>query len=99
MVTNGLPELTLSSAIVPSPNQLSADVGEEVVILGIDAGEYYSVSNVGARVWQLIQEQRTVESIVSTIVAEYDVDRAPCERDVLALLGELEDEGLVTIQA
>ena len=90
-------DLTLSTDSIVSAvgGQLSADLEGETVILHLESGIYYGLSNVGARIWELIQEPQTVGYVRDSLVEEYDVDATQCERDVMALLGDLLDQRLV----
>ncbi len=92
--------MTLSpdSIVVVSKDQMASDVGGETVILGLAAGRYYGLDAVGARVWQLIQTPAPVADVCRTIVAEYEVEPAQCETDVLALLRKMVDAGLVEVR-
>jgi Coenzyme PQQ synthesis protein D (PqqD) len=84
-----------SSTVVAAKDQVSSDLGGEVAILDLKAGVYYGLDAVGARIWSLIQEPRTVNEIRDILLEEYDVEPERCERDLLALLRRLADEGLV----
>jgi hypothetical protein len=90
--------LDANATVVVSKDQLASDVGGETVILGLTAGRYYGVDAVGARVWQLIQEPITVRDVQQTIVSEYEVDRERCESDLLKLLQQMIDAGLVEVR-
>ena len=78
--------------------QVSSDLGGEVAILDLDSGLYYGLDEVGARVWELIRKPRVVEEIVGVILDEYDVGAEEGRGDVLALLRELADKGLVEVR-
>jgi hypothetical protein len=75
---------------------VTRELDGEVVLLDLSNEEYYSLNDVGSRVWELMDGERTVTVIVDAVVAEYEVERAEVEADVLALLGALADEGLVS---
>jgi hypothetical protein len=90
--------LTLDSTLSLSPTQLSTDVGDESVILDLEAGSYYSLSGVGSRVWVLLRESRTVEQIRDVLLAEYEVDAERCESDLLALLEQLRAKGMIVVE-
>ena len=79
-------------------DQVSSDLGGEVAILDLKAGVYYGLDAVGARIWSLIQEPRTVNEIRDILLEEYEVEPEHCERDLLALLRRLADEGLVEVR-
>ena len=70
-------------------------VGEELVLLDFERGIYFGLDSVGARIWQLIAEDQDVDAIVETLLAEYETTREVLERDVAALIGELEVKGLL----
>jgi hypothetical protein len=93
--------LTRASVVVVSPDQVSADLSTDqsgaVVILGLRDGMYFELSEVGARVWQLIQQPRSVQSIIDTLLDEYDVSADQCESDVVALATEMHRHGLVVV--
>lgn len=86
------------STVVVSPHQVSTSLGEEAVILGAEAGQYFGLNAVGARVWELVQEPVRVSSICATLCEEYEVNADECQRDVLALLQELRDKGLLDVR-
>jgi hypothetical protein len=60
-----------------------------------DLDAIYTLNEIGSRVWQLMDEPRTVKEIAVVISAEYDVTEAEAERDVSELLASMEAAGLV----
>jgi predicted transcriptional regulator len=54
---------------------------------------------VGARIWTLLQEPRTVGEIRDILIDEYEVELERCERDLLTLLQRLADKGLLEVRA
>jgi len=90
--------LSVSSSVVAAKDQVSSDLGGEVAILHLEAGVYYGLDAVGARIWSLIQEPKTIGEIRDILVSEYEVGADRCESDVIALLQELADEGLIEVR-
>ena len=89
--------IPLDAAAVVTTAQLSTRLGDEVVILGLRNSEYYGLSDVGVRIWELLQTPQTLSVIVDTVVAEYDVDRERAAADLTTLLEDLQARGLVAI--
>jgi hypothetical protein len=89
--------LPANAAVVVTADQLSTRLGAEIVILGLRDSVYYGLSDVGARIWDLIQTPRTVDEILSALVAEYEVAAADAAAGLDRLLRELETRGLVAI--
>jgi len=69
----------------------------QAAILDLRAGQYYGLNPVGSRIWDWIQEPKPISQILSMLVNEYEVDIERCEMDLLALLRELEQKGLIKI--
>jgi hypothetical protein len=90
--------ISADSIAVASSDLVSANLDGEVVILGFKSGSYYGLDQVGVLVWDLLKEPRKVSDIRDAILEEYDVESAQCERDLLALLGELADKQLIDIK-
>ncbi len=91
--------LTSDSIISASEEVLSSSLGGEVVLLEMENGVYYSLNEVGARIWELIGEPTSVKEVCRHIVDEYDVDPEQCSRDTLAVLSDLTDRGLAEVRA
>ena len=89
---------SMGSRVMVSKDQVSSDLGGgEVAILDFKSGTYHGLDAVGARVWSLIQEPKTIGEIRDVLLSEYEVERDRCERDLIALLQRLADEGLVEV--
>ncbi|MGA8144872.1 MAG: PqqD family peptide modification chaperone [Candidatus Acidiferrales bacterium] len=79
--------------------QVSCPLGEESAILNLKNSVYYGLDPVGARVWALLQQPRTVEEVRDTLLSEYDVEAGRCEKDLLTLLEKMRSEGLIEVRA
>ena len=66
--------ILLNGVVVANREQISANLGDEVVILHLNADSYYGLDQVGVFVWNLIQEPRKVSDIRDAIFEEYKVD-------------------------
>ena len=91
--------ILLHSVVVAHREQLSTNLGNEVVILHLHVGAYYGVGQVGGLIWNLIQEPRKVCDIRDAILEEYDIDIQHCERDLLAFLEELSAHQLIEVKS
>ncbi len=68
--------------------------GEAVVVLP-DEAEVNVLNEVGARVWDLIDGVRSVDSIVDQICEEYEIGREQASRDVQELLASLNQHRMI----
>jgi hypothetical protein len=95
--TNGNHRLSLDSIVKLTRDQASCELVGEAVILDLKTGVYYGVDSVGARIWTLIQEHKTVGAIRDALMSEYDVSPDQCTHDLLVFLELLKKSELVEI--
>lgn len=90
--------ISRQSTIIISKDQVSCDLAGEAAILNLSDGVYYGLDEVGAAVWRMLEEPRTVDELCRGMMAEFDVDAERCEKDVLKLLQELQAKGLIEVR-
>jgi hypothetical protein len=90
-------QITSDSTIAPTRRLVSADLGEEVILLHLENGLYFGLENVGARIWKVLQRPVKVKEIERALLEEYDVDPETCHAEVVSLLDRLVDENLVEV--
>jgi hypothetical protein len=71
-------------------------LGDEAVILNVSTGIYFGLDSLGTRMWQLISEHGSLEKVVETLLAEYEVEEGQLRHDLDLLIQRLKDKGLVT---
>ena len=89
--------LSKNSTVVRAKDQVSCDLAGEAVILNLKSGVYYGLNPVGAYIWELIQQPRTVDTLLEMVIEQYDVEADRCETDLLTLLAELAVTELIEI--
>ncbi len=62
---------------------------DELVLLDLGRGEYFSLDAVGAKIWDGLRNGRSVGEVVTGVAASYDTDVAQVEADVKRLVDEL----------
>ena len=78
------------------PSQvMSRLVGDETVLLDLASGMYFGLEGVGQSLWEGVQAGHSLGEIATLIAAEYEVDEAQAQADVLAFAGELVSRGLL----
>jgi len=79
-----------------SPNAVTRQVGDETVILHLGSGTYFGLDAVGARIWQLMGEGKSLDEICDVVLDEYEVSREDLERDITSLIKDLLAQDLVS---
>lgn len=90
-------EVTLLSRVRVADDVLFRDLGDDVVLLDLRSGVYFSLDPVGARVWHLLDRAPVLREIVGSLIDEYDVTEARCAADLVRLVTEMRERGLVEV--
>ncbi|BCM88221.1 hypothetical protein IAD21_00048 [Abditibacteriota bacterium] len=69
---------------------------DEVVVVNLDTGNYYSLDGVGALIWRCLEAGSSTSEIVHTVNESYEGNEALIERAVNELVGELQQETLIS---
>ena len=67
------------------------DLSGEKVMIDFDSGKYFMIKGSGNDIWDLIQEEITVDDIIKKLLSEYDVSEDECEASVEEFLGKLKE--------
>ena len=87
--------LTLDSVLRIPETVLFTSVDGDAVLLNARSNHYYSLSDVGARLWELLSEGSSFRAAYEAILVEYQVDATELERDLLDLVADLMENNLV----
>lgn len=78
---------------------ISAKVGDELVMMSAEAGNYVGLSEVGARIWELIETPQEVEALCRKLQEEYDVAPETCQAEVDVFLNDLAKHGAIKLDS
>jgi hypothetical protein len=79
----------------PRDDVLAQTAGDTLVLLTPDTGEYFTLNEVGGRIWQLSDGTRTVAEIAGLVGEEYEAPVDEIQADALEVLAALAEERLV----
>ena len=74
------------------------NVNEEIVILKLKSGEYYTLNEVGQHIWQAISDQQNVGEIIKQIVDQFDVTYEKAKEDAMKFLDNMLKESMVLLE-
>ena len=72
-------------------------IGTEGIVVRQGAGEVMVLSEVGARILEMLASGLDVAALLRALAGEYDVDPTTLERDVVAYLQELLDAEVIEL--
>lgn len=74
---------------------ISGRLHDEIVMMDLDQGKYFSLNPVATRIWDLLEKPVTVDELCDLLMDEYDVEKEQCHAEVSEHLNEMARIGLV----
>lgn len=75
-----------------------ARLGDETLaMMNADRDHYYGMDQVGARIWDILEQKQSVGDLCDTLVREYEVAPDKCLAEVLLFLTEAKKEDLIIV--
>ena len=87
-----------NDAWVASRDVVMTELGDGLALLNLATNEYFSLNDVGAFVWSVLQTPRQRGEIVRAVTEKYEVAPEVCAPDVDLLLEELKNATLAEQQ-
>ena len=69
----------------------------ETVLLNLNTETYFSLDEIGTRVWSLLVTSASIQAAYQALLAEYDVPPDTLRHDLEALLAQLMEHDLLEI--
>ena len=85
-------------AWVAAGNVVVTELGDGLALLNLKTNEYFSLNEVGAFVWGVLQTPRPRGEIVRAVTEKYEVAPEVCAPDVDLLLEDLRNAALAEQQ-
>lgn len=73
------------------------EVDDEVVVMRLDNGDFFSLAGTAAATWRLIDGTRNRAALVTALTTEFDGDEAEIAADVDEFLVKLREMGLLAV--
>jgi len=89
--------ISFSDRVKIPDDVLISKLQEESVILNLDSERYYGLDDVGTRIMSVLTTSESIEVAYQTLLKEYDVDPQILRQDLLELVQNLHDQGLIQI--
>jgi hypothetical protein len=81
--------MPLYDCLEHNPDVIAQPSGESLVLFHMSSGKYYSLNELGARIWELCDGSRSFGEIVGLVEAEYDAPPEVILEDSRTLVAHL----------
>ena len=87
--------ISFSDRVTVPDDVLISRLQEESVILNLDSERYFGLDDVGTRFLSVLTSSESIEAAYERLRNEYDVDPQILRNDLLSLVNNLIDQGLL----
>lgn len=91
-------DITLATRVVRSSDILTNTIDDALVMMDMEGGHYFSLNRIGSDIWERIAQPTPVADLCAQLVKVYQVEPDACQAEVLALLKDMAQGGLITAQ-
>jgi hypothetical protein len=92
-------QISFSDRVRLPDDVLISRLQEESVILNLDSERYYGLDDVGTRFLSVLTTSNSIDAAYQSLVEEYDVDRDVLRQDLVALIQNLLQQGIIEVSA
>jgi hypothetical protein len=89
--------ISFSDRVRVPDDVLISNLQEESVILNLDNERYYGLDDVGTRFLSALNTADSIEAAYEKLVQEYEIDKEVLRKDLLTLVENLLEQGIVQI--
>ncbi|MEI6375481.1 MAG: PqqD family protein [Actinomycetes bacterium] len=86
------------TVVTRSPGVVTAHISGQLVALN-DKMEYVALDPMGEAIFELIKQPCSVDQLVESVTARFDIDEPTCRADVSEFLAQLESSRLVNLSS
>lgn len=92
-------QLQTARVVAQGRDLVAAQAGDDMVLMHVIDGRFYSLTGTGRRIWELLEAPRAIDSLVDHLTDEFDVARDRCAAEVIDLCRALIAKGLMDVVA
>ena len=86
----------MNTVLQPTDDITWRNVDEEIVVIKLGTGEYFTFNDLGREIWLFLTEGHSISEIIQKIVDTYEVDKDQALADVENFTSGLLHNGLLT---
>ena len=76
-------------------NFAETEIDDEVVVMDMASGDFFSIKDTGLAIWNLIDGTRGRDDLLGELAAQYDAPQADIAPDIDAFLDQVRTAGFV----
>jgi hypothetical protein len=67
------------------------------VMMNIEKGKYYGMNKTGNLIWDLLDDEKSIDDLVTELSAKFSLTKEKCESDVIPFIDKMVAENILII--
>jgi len=76
---------------------LTSEVGDELVMMDIDSGQYITFNKVAHLIWQQLEQPVKVNDMILALMEKFAVSKEECTKDTLDCLNKMNRLNMLSV--
>jgi hypothetical protein len=90
--------LGLTTIISRNQDILANSIGNETVMMSVEAGKYFGTNKTGSYIWKLLENPLSFGELCDKISEDFNISREQSITDVKPYIEELSKENIILLQ-
>jgi hypothetical protein len=90
--------ITPNSVVTRNDDIVAGVVDADVMMMSIESGKYYQLNTSAGRIWDMLEQPRTVSELCEMLSKDFKVTPEGCQKEVLHFLDELVSRKIVKVE-
>ena len=92
-------DITLQSLVTRNDEIVAGKIEDKLAAMSIETGKYYMLNTTGGRIWELLDEPRTVAELCAALTTEFKITPEACRKEAIDFLAQLALRKIVVISS
>jgi len=96
---NEFPQIEKTNVVCRNEEKfLISHLGDEIVLMDIQQGQYININPVGRSVWDKLATPVAVKDLITSLKEEYEISAAQCEEETLKFLQKIGQHNMLIVR-
>jgi hypothetical protein len=74
---------------------IASDLGEEMILMNLETGDYVALNAVSAEIWKLAEKEASGSQMIEHLLQQYEVEEEVCRKETESCITEMVEKGLL----
>lgn len=76
---------------------ITSPIGDEIVMMSMESGNYIGINEVGAVIWNKLEQPMTIKEVINYLLSIYDITEDACTEKTVKHIANMANQEMVLI--